>query len=154
MIFLAWLMSSHKRKIPWRVIFGGLGLQFLLAIFILWTPPGKFVFGAADTFFRELLGYVESGSSFVFGVAPDEADNLPDPLLLRTFAFGVLPTIIFFSSPMSVLYWLGVVQWVVRWMAVVMRWTLNTSAAWLPIVLPISRSLASGRCSAAPSSAA
>ena len=129
MIFLAWLMSSHKRKIPWRVIGGGLTLQFALAIFILWTPPGKMMFAAAGDFFHELLKFVDAGSGFVFGVAPEEADALPDPLLLRTFAFGVLPTIIFFSSLMSVLYWFGIVQWIVRWMAVVMQWTLGTSGA-------------------------
>ena len=131
MIFLAWLMSSHKRKIPWRVIFAGLALQFALAIFILWTPPGKLVFAAAGNFFHELLEFVKAGSFFVFGVHPQEGDPElpPNFLLLRSFAFGVLPTIIFFSSLMSVLYWFGIVQWIVRWMAVVMQWTLGTSGA-------------------------
>ena len=131
MIFLAWLMSSHKRKLPWRVILGGLGLQFVLAVVILWTTPGRVVFSAAGDFFKELLAFVEDGSFFVFGVHPREGDPdlPPNFVLLRSFAFGVLPTIIFFSSLMSVLYWFGVVQWIVRWMAVVMQWTLGTSGA-------------------------
>ena len=131
MIFLAWLMSSHKRKIPWRVIVGGLALQFALAIFILWTPPGKVIFAALGDFFHQLLEYVKAGSFFVFGVHPQEgdADLPPNYVLLRSFAFGVLPTIIFFASLMSVLYWFGLVQLVVRWIAVVMQWTLGTSGA-------------------------
>ena len=131
MIFLAWLMSSHKRNVPWRMIFGGLALQFALAIFILWTRPGQWMFQAAGDFFVHLLAYVEEGSLFVFGVHPREGDpELPPSfILLRSFAFGVLPTVIFFSSLMSVLYWLGVMQRIVRVMAIIMQKTLGTSGA-------------------------
>jgi len=131
MIALAWLMSSHKRLIPWRMIAGGLALQIALAVFILRLPPGQWAFQAAADFFVHLLGYVDEGSIFVFGIHPRAGDpDLPPRfLLLRTFAFGVLPTIIFFSSLMSVLYWLGLMQWIVRGMAVVMQKTLGASGA-------------------------
>ena len=131
MVFLAWLMSSHKRIIPWRIIIGGLALQITLAMFILWTGPGQWIFQAAGDFFVHLMGYVNEGSIFIFGVNAQDGDPELPPrfLLLRTFAFGVLPTIIFFSALMSVLYYLGVMQLVVRVMAFLMQWTLGTSGS-------------------------
>jgi CNT family concentrative nucleoside transporter len=132
MIGLAWLLSAHKRQVSLRIILGGLLLQFAFAFLTLKTQPGLDFFNGVDEAFGKLLGFVDAGSSFVFGIAPrDEKDpQLPTSItLLRSFAFGVLPTIIFFSSLMSVLYHMGVMQWIVRWVAVVMQKTLNTSGA-------------------------
>jgi CNT family concentrative nucleoside transporter len=119
MIGLAWLMSSHKRRMPMRVVLGGLGLQFAFAVLILKTEPGQRVFAAIGDFFRRLLDFVDAGSSFVFG---PEFQNF-------YFAFKVLPTIIFFSSLMSVFYYLGVMQRVVLAAAWLMQRTLRTSGA-------------------------
>ena len=131
MIFLAWLMSSHKRNVPWRMIAGGLALQIALAVLILKTAPGMWAFSATGDFFEHMLTYVDESATMLFGVNPrsDETGLPPQFTLIRTFAFGVLPTIIVFSSLMSVLYWLGLMQWVVRWMAVAMQWTLGISGA-------------------------
>ena len=137
MIGLAWLMSSHKKRVSRRIIIGGLLLQFVFAGFILWTPPGlkaplgQFLSDGVSLFFDQLQGFVEAGSSFMFGIFPRETDEgfPPAAALLRSFAFGVLPTIIVFSSLMSVLYYYGVNQFVVSIMARVMQKTLQVSGA-------------------------
>jgi len=132
MLLLAWLISSHRRRVPWRIVVGGLFLQFAFALLILKTAQGQWVFDQLDVVFRTLLGFVDAGSEFIFGISPrpDEESLLPPRFtLLRTFAFGVLPTIIFFSSLMAVLYYLGVMQQLVKLFAWIMRKTLGTSGA-------------------------
>jgi len=119
MIGLAWLMSSHKRKVNARVIAGGLLLQLGFALLILKTEPGRVTFAAIGAFFTAILDSVDAGSKMVFG------ENFTD----FYFAFKVLPTIIFFSSLMAILYHIGLLQRIVWLFAVVMRWTLKTSGA-------------------------
>jgi len=128
---LAWLMSSHKKAVDWKLVIGGLLLQFGLATLILWTPPGEWLFAAIGKFFTQVLSFVDVGAEFVFGVnpRPDDPELPPRFLLLRTFAFGVMPTVIFFSSFMAVLYHLGVMQWIVFLLGKLMQKTLGTSGA-------------------------
>jgi concentrative nucleoside transporter, CNT family len=119
MVLLAWAMSSNRRKIPWRVIVWGISLQFLLAILMLKVPPvrrGVEWFGDMIT---GLLGYVDIGCQFVFGDAFKE----------HFFAFRVLPSIIFFSALMALLYHLRIIPLVVRGLAWVMQRTMRTSGA-------------------------
>jgi CNT family concentrative nucleoside transporter len=118
-IGLAWLMSSYKTRFPWRVVIGGVLLQFALALVILKTDFGKSVFMAVDKVFVGLLSCVDAGTVFVFG------ENFAE----HFFAFRVLPTIIFFSAFMSIFYYYGIIQKVVGLMAVVMQKTLGTSGA-------------------------
>ena len=137
MIGIAWLLSSHKRRVSWRILGGALLLQFVFAGFILWTPPGlthplgKWLNDGVSFFFTHLQGFVQSGSGFVFGIHPQEGDPAfpPAVILLRSFAFGVLPTIVVFSSLMSVLYYFGAVQLVVSALARLMQKTLGVSGA-------------------------
>ena len=137
MIGLAWLLSSQRRSIRWRIVVGGLLLQFGFAGLILWTPPGlsapigSWLNEGIDFFFRHLEGFVAQGAGFLFGIFPRDGDpELPPPIsLLRSFAFGVLPTIIVFSSLMSVLYYFGVMQAIVKVMARAMQKTLAVSGA-------------------------
>lgn len=131
MILLAWLMSAHKTRVNWRVVVTGLALQFAFALLILKAPGGQYVFQQLGEFFNRLLSFVDEGSMLMFGVNPSETDQgmPPRAALLRTFAFGVLPTIIFFSSLMSVLYHIGLMQLVVGGLAWIMRRTLGTSGA-------------------------
>jgi concentrative nucleoside transporter, CNT family len=119
MIFLAWLMSSHRRRFPWRVVIAGMLLQFLLAVLTLKTPPGQAFFRGIGDFFELMLGFTDQGAKFVFGESFKE----------HFFAFKVLPTIIFFSCFMTLLYYLKVMQWVVKAMAWAMQKTLGTSGA-------------------------
>ncbi len=119
MIFLAWLMSSHKRWFPWRVVVGGTLLQFVFAWLTIRTEPGLLFFKKAGVVFNTLMDFVDEGNVRVFG------ENFRD----HYFAFKVLPTIIFFSALMSVLYHLGIVQFIVRILGCVMQVTLGTSGA-------------------------
>ncbi|MEX2170149.1 MAG: nucleoside transporter C-terminal domain-containing protein [Pirellulales bacterium] len=119
MIGLAWLMSSHKRRFNWRIVIGGLLLQFGLGLFVLRTSFGAAVFDAIGDVFLALLQCVDAGSVFVFG--PDFAEHF--------FAFKVLPTIIFFSAFMSIFYYYGVMQIIVGIFAKLMQKTLGTSGA-------------------------
>lgn len=118
-IGLAWLMSSHKSKFPWRIVVCGVLLQFAFAVLILRTDAGRMVFEVVDQVFVALLNCVDAGSVFMFG------ESFKD----HFFAFRVLPTIIFFSAFMSIFYYLGVIQKVVGALAIVMQKTLGTSGA-------------------------
>lgn len=119
MILLAWLMSSHKRKFPWRIVIAGVILQFVLAVLTLRTTPGLWFFSVIGDFFTVMLGFTDKGAEFLFG--KDFREHF--------FAFKVLPTIIFFSCFMSILYYLGVMQHLVKGLAFLMQKTLGTSGA-------------------------
>lgn len=118
-LFLAWLMSSHKRRISPRIIVGGLLLQFIFAFIILDTAWGQWFFDQVDAAFNAALSCVSNGSTFVFGEGFAE----------HFFAFKVLPTIIFFSALMSIFYYFGIIQWVVGLFSRLMQLTLGTSGA-------------------------
>lgn len=94
--------------------------------------PNGIVFFAVESFFGTIQKSVEAGTEFLFQVNPDaqnSANTTHPRAIMTTFAFGVLPTVIFFASLMSVLYYLQVMQWVVRGMALVMQKTLGVSGA-------------------------
>ncbi|MEQ1905787.1 MAG: nucleoside transporter C-terminal domain-containing protein [Pirellulaceae bacterium] len=207
---MAWLMSSHRTRVNWRLVVVGVLLQFLIAAVLFnsqtWTfprhhpevinlatlktlaqertdvskqidsyvaatflnVPQKFstlkdldagvvaktidegtvarqisenplilprfangvLFYGVENFFNAIRLYVEAGTSFVFGLNGLGPDDPKNPLLLlKNFAFGVIPTVIFFGSLMSVLYYVGVMRWVVEGMAWVMQRLMGTSGA-------------------------
>jgi len=131
MMGLAWSMSTNRKKINFRIVTGGLALQIGMALLVLKTEPGHNFFWWLGDMFKNMQAFTDEGSKLVFGIntAPGETEFPPHDTLIRTIAFGILPTIIFFSSVMSVLYYLGIVQVVVRAIAKVMQWTLKTSGA-------------------------
>lgn len=129
MVFLAWLMSPHKRRLPLRIVAGGLLLQLGFAALILKTEQGMAVFDAISSAVGTLLGFVDEASRFMFGVESEVQDGQRSMQLLSSFAFKVLPAIIFFSSLMSVLYHLGVMQCIVKGVAWAMQKTLGVSGA-------------------------
>ena len=119
MIGVAWLMSTHRRKVSLRVVGGGLLLQFAFALLVLRTTVGEQFFAAAGTLFENVLGCIHSSSVFMFG----------DGYTEHYFAFRVLPTIIFFSALSSLLFYLGIIQVIVAGIGRVMQKTLGTSGA-------------------------
>ena len=125
LLALAWAWSKHRRRIPWRVVFWGLGLQFLFAVVVLKTRVGYEVFHGLDLAFNKLLGFANEGADFVWKNFSSGKVETP----LECFVVRVLPTIIFFSALMAVLYHLGIMQLVVRSIAWVMRFTMRTSGA-------------------------
>ena len=118
MIVIAWLVSKHRRVVPWRTIAWGLGLQLTFALLVLKTDAGRVAFGALNDAVITVLDVTARGTEFVFGAYANET---------FTIAINVLPTIVFFSSLMTILYYLGVMQRVVRGFAWLMTRTMRTS---------------------------
>lgn len=138
LIGLAVLMSSQRKRIDWRLVALGVGMQLGLGAILFnsqaWTFGGRFpdgiLFYGMDAFFGYLMKWTEEGAAFVFRANGLPEEETTGPLyLLATFTFGVLPTVIFFASLMSVLYYLGVMRPVVGGMAWVMRRVLGTSGS-------------------------
>ena len=119
MLLLGWALGKHRNQVNWRIVGGGLLAQLVLAIFVMRTEEGNALFTAIGGVFSGMLDFVDEGSSMVFGA------NYTD----FYFAFKVLPTIIFFSSLMAVLYYLNIIQPLVRFLAWTMRVTFRTSGA-------------------------
>ncbi|HKW97702.1 MAG TPA: nucleoside transporter C-terminal domain-containing protein [Bryobacteraceae bacterium] len=119
----AFLFSTHRRAIRLRVIAWGLGLQFAFAVLVLKTGFGR-IFQAIGVGVNAMLNYAEAGSNFVFG--PLGIKSGPFGVV---FAFQVLPIVIFIASFFSILYYLGIMQMLVRAMAVVMLKVMGASGA-------------------------
>lgn len=129
LLWVAWLLSSNRRRFPWRIVGGGLALQVGLAALVLLTPQGRAFFDAANAAVSGFQEFVSQGSGFVFGLFPSSAEKVGGDRLfpLASFAFGVLPTVIVFASLMGVLYHLGLMQRLVQIFAWGMQKTLGTS---------------------------
>ncbi len=123
LIGIAWLFSNNKRAVDWRLVVTGITLQIAFAAVVLLVPGGRDVFDALGKGFVKILSFVNEGSSFIFGS------------LMNTeqfgfiFAFQVLPTIIFFSALMGVMYHLNVMQAIVRGMAWAITKIMRVSGA-------------------------
>ncbi len=137
LVGIAFLFSNNKKNINWRLVISGIVLQVIFAILILkgdylgtlFSPLGwpKDFFYWVSGFFVLLLNFTTEGAKFVFGnlaVSPGQ-----DGSLGMFFAFQVLPTIIFFASLMSIMYYLGIMQRIVQGMAWVMAKFMGTSGA-------------------------
>jgi concentrative nucleoside transporter, CNT family len=120
---VAWLFSSNKRAIKLRLVAWGLGLQFAFAIIVLKTPFSK-VLEAISAGVSAMFGYTTAGSTFVFGKLGADSKEVG-----FVFAFQVLPIIIFIASFFAILYHLGIMQRLVRLMAVAMQKVMGVSGA-------------------------
>ncbi|GAB4269877.1 MAG: NupC/NupG family nucleoside CNT transporter [Candidatus Rifleibacteriota bacterium] len=153
-IGICYALSTDRKKVDWKLVFWGIGLQLLFAVFILLTPVGKGIFEYLNGAVNTLLGFTVKGAGFVFGdlvnwTVPVSVVTNPNPgysemaaktaqqvseiqMVAHTggfFAFQVLPTIIFFSAFMAILYHLGIMQRLVYYVAVLMQKTMKTSGA-------------------------
>jgi CNT family concentrative nucleoside transporter len=115
--------SKSRKGIKPSLIAWGMGLQFLFAFLVLKTPLGQ-VFQALSVIVNNLIGYVQSGSEFLFGPL-----GRADGPMMVVFAFQVLPIIVFIASLFSILYFLGIMQIVIRFMAMFMQRTMRISGA-------------------------
>lgn len=115
---IAFLLSTGKRRIRLRVVAAAFALQVALAFLVLRTPWGRGAIGGMSEGVAALLSYADAGTAFLFG-----ADNP----LAGTFALGALPVIVFFASLVSILYYLGVMQRVVRWVGGAIGWVTGIS---------------------------
>lgn len=116
---LALLLSENRRKLNYQLILSGVGLQFALGMLLLWTEAGRSFFMAVGQGIRKLVSFSEAGSQMVFG----------DAFRDHFFAFSVLPTIIFVSAIMSLLFYLGIMQKVVAAFAWIMVRVMQASGS-------------------------
>lgn len=123
LIGIAWVFSNNRGAVNWKLVLTGIGLQIGFAALVLLVPGGKDVFDKLGQGFVKILSFVNEGSNFIFGSLMDTSTYG------FIFAFQVLPTIIFFASLMGVLYYLGVMQAVVRVMAMAITKVMKVSGA-------------------------
>ncbi len=119
---ICYLLSSNKKRIDWRLVAWGIGLQLVLAIGLLHVPFIKAAFEKIVNFFVLVISASEESAVFMFGSLAQKGSEFG-------FAFYVLPTIIFFSALSSVLYYLGILQKVVYAFAWLMKKTMRLSGA-------------------------
>lgn len=130
-VALAWAMSSNRRLFPWRTVLTGLGLQVALAWMILATATGKAAFVYVDRGFNRLLGFANEGAAMVFGPLANEklmTEKLGEGNAF-IFVITVTGTIVLVSALSSLLYHYGILQFVVKGMAWVMRRVMGTSGS-------------------------
>ena len=132
LLMIAFLLSNNKSKINYRTVGWGFGLQFIFAFLILKTPIGKPFFGFFDKAITKLISFSNEGANFLFGDNP----------IFESFAFRVLPSIIFFSALMSVLYHFGITQRAVSFIAKIMQRSMGTSG---PETLSVSANIFVGQ---------
>ncbi|WP_027632254.1 NupC/NupG family nucleoside CNT transporter [Clostridium hydrogeniformans] len=120
---IAYLLSENKKKIDWRLVITGVIIQFSFAILILKVPLGRKIFLAISDGIAALLNFTKEGTGFLFGgLVNNESMGM-------IFALQILPTIIFFSAFMSVLYYLGIMQFVIKIITKGIAKVLGTSGA-------------------------
>lgn len=119
-LFIAFLLSTGKRRIRPRVVGAAFALQALMAFLVLATSWGRAVIQAMSNGVAALLSYADQGTQFLFG--PNESNPLAN-----TFALGALPVIIFFAALVSILYHLGIMQRIVRWVGGAIGWVTGIS---------------------------
>lgn len=119
-LLIAILFSTNRRAIRLRVVGAAFALQALIALLVLRTVPGRAVIQGLSDGVANLLGYAGKGTEFLFGPTASNP-------LAHTFALGALPVIIFFASFIAILYHLGIMQRIVRWVGGAIGWITGIS---------------------------
>src|SRR5215213_572380 len=117
---IAFLLSSNRKAIRVRVVGAAFALQAVIAWLVLWTSWGRAGIATLSNGVANLLGYANKGTEFLFGPSA----NNP---LANTFAIAALPVIIFFASLVAILYYLGIMQRIVRWVGGAIGWVTGIS---------------------------
>lgn len=122
-LFVAFIFSKNRKAISWPLVFKGIALQIILAILILKVPLISSLFDFLAKAFARVIEFAHDGAVFLFG----QGDMMPN--MMKNFAFWILPSVIFFSALSSLLYYFGILQFVVKGMAWVMKRVLGISGA-------------------------
>jgi CNT family concentrative nucleoside transporter len=117
---IAWLLSTNRKAIRLRVVAAAFALQAGIAVLVIYTPWGRAAIEGMSMGVANLLGYAGKGTEFLFG--PSESNPLAN-----TFAIAALPVIIFFASLIAILYHLGIMQRIVRWVGGAIGWVTGIS---------------------------
>ena len=123
LIGIAWAFSNNKKAVDWKLVATGVGLQIAFAAFVLMTGWGSAIFEGLGSVFVKLISFTNEGSKMILGGFADQ-DKYG-----FIFIFHALPTVIFFASFMAVLYHLGVMQWIVKMMAMAITKVMKVSGA-------------------------
>ncbi len=126
LVCIAWLLSTNRRRFPWRIVLSGLALQWLLALAVLRTAAGEAVFDAVGRFVTIILRGADQGAAFVFG---ELAGGNPAVPWQAIAGIKIMTTIIIVASISAVGYHYGVLQRAVSIMAAAMRRTMGVSGA-------------------------
>ena len=122
LILLCYILSNNKSKINWIMILKGLLIQIIFAILILKIEPIEHLFESISHVFLSILDFTKEGSIFLFGET-----LVNNRAFGAIFAFQILPTIVFFSALTSVLFYLGILQKIVYFFAIIMKKAMNLS---------------------------
>jgi CNT family concentrative nucleoside transporter len=125
LILIAFIFSTNRRAISWKLVGIGLAIQVLMAICILWIPAVQDFFEIIGKIFVKVIDFTKAGTEFLF---KSSVSGKIDPPLLN-FAVTILPTIIFFSALTSILFYFGIIQAVVYWLAWALSRALKLSGA-------------------------
>jgi CNT family concentrative nucleoside transporter len=129
---LAWLLSTNRRVVNWRVIAWGCALQLIFALFIFVVPAGANLFMFINDALVKIIDVASAGTKFIFGrlaLPPGTTNEWGEESLGFIFAVQVLPQIIFFASLMAVLYYIGLMSWLVRIFAKIFTKLMKVSGA-------------------------
>jgi len=131
LIGVAWLLSEHRRRFPFRAVLWGVALQFSLGWFILKTGPGEGIFEACQKLVGRFIGFANEGNRLMFGPLADEAvmSRAFGPENALFFALVITGIIVLISTVSSILYHYGLLQLLVRAAAWVMRRAMGTSGS-------------------------
>ncbi len=131
LLFIAYLLSSYRKKVDWKLVATGIALQIVIALLVLKVPLVRNAFDAIGSGFVKFLGFAAFGAQFLFGDLARNSDAVENSRhnLGFLFAFQALPTVIFFSSVTTGLYYLGILQKVVYGFAWIMTKTMRLSGA-------------------------
>lgn len=132
LIAFAWVCSSHKKKINWRVIIWGVCLQLIFAMFIFIVPAGSKIFLFINTVVVKILNSASAGTSFLFGrlaLPPGTVNDAGEKSLGFFLAFQALPTIIFFAALVGILYYFRILPFLIRGFAYVFTKLMRVSGA-------------------------
>ncbi|MFC2149339.1 NupC/NupG family nucleoside CNT transporter [Candidatus Auribacterota bacterium] len=128
----AWLISADKKRMNWRLIFWGIVLQMIFAMFIFMAPAGSTVFLFLNKAVVKMLECASAGSRFLFGrlaLPPGAVNEAGETSLGFSLAFQAFPTIIFFSALMSILYFLNIMPRIIRAFSYVFTKLMKVSGA-------------------------
>lgn len=123
LVLIGWAFSKNRKAINYKTVAMGISIQFIFALLVLKFPPGRKFFQIMNDVIIKVISFSDDGARFIFG------NLINNQSLGYIFAFQVLPTIIFFSSLMSVLYYLGIMQKIVLFFAKIMAKFMGTSGA-------------------------
>ncbi len=132
LVGFAWLCSSRRKVVNWRVVFWGIGLQLFFAVFIFWVPIGAKFFLFVNKVVVAVLDTATAGTKFLFGrlaYPPGTMTEAGEPSLGNILAFQALPTIIFFAAIIGALYYLRIMPLLIRGFSYVFTRLMRISGA-------------------------